>query len=109
MSSAPSASTFNQHLVRQFDLAHAMVMRSAEDFTQEEAVARPDGQKPLVWYLAHLLITEGYFCDIYAGTKVVSPEFHKRFGRGSDASQDCSDTAPRGGAGRFYCFATGKK
>jgi uncharacterized protein DUF1554 len=25
------------------------------------------------------------------------------------ASQDCSDTAPRGGAGRFYCFATGKK
>jgi hypothetical protein len=25
------------------------------------------------------------------------------------ANQDCSDTAPRGGAGRFYCFATGKK
>ena len=27
----------------------------------------------------------------------------------SHANQDCSDTAPRGGAGRFYCFATGKK
>jgi hypothetical protein len=25
------------------------------------------------------------------------------------ANQDCSNTAPRGGAGRFYCFATGKK
>jgi hypothetical protein len=27
----------------------------------------------------------------------------------SHANQDCSDTAPRGGSGRFYCFATGKK
>jgi hypothetical protein len=27
----------------------------------------------------------------------------------SHANQDCSNTAPRGGAGRFYCFATGKK
>ncbi len=27
----------------------------------------------------------------------------------SHANQDCSDTAPRGGAGRFYCFASGKK
>ena len=27
----------------------------------------------------------------------------------SHANQDCSNTAPRGGAGRIYCFATGKK
>jgi hypothetical protein len=27
----------------------------------------------------------------------------------SHANQDCSDTAPRGGSGRIYCFATGKK
>ena len=27
----------------------------------------------------------------------------------SHANVDCSDTAPRGGAGRIYCFATGKK
>jgi uncharacterized damage-inducible protein DinB len=93
MSSAASTSTFNQHLFRQFDIAHGMVVRSAEDFTQEEAIARPDGQKPLVWYLAHLLITEGFFCDIYAGGSFVSPEFHARFGRGSDASQDCSDVS----------------
>jgi hypothetical protein len=27
----------------------------------------------------------------------------------SHANQDCSDTAPRGGAGRIYCFAAAKK
>jgi len=27
----------------------------------------------------------------------------------SHANMDCSNTAPRGGAGRIYCFATGKK
>jgi len=27
----------------------------------------------------------------------------------SHANQDCSNTTPRGGAGRIYCFATGKK
>jgi len=27
----------------------------------------------------------------------------------SHANQDCSNTAPRGGAGRFYCFASGRK
>jgi hypothetical protein len=27
----------------------------------------------------------------------------------SHANQDCSNTAPRGGAGRIYCFAAGKK
>jgi uncharacterized damage-inducible protein DinB len=93
MSSAASPSSFAHHLFRQYDLAHGMVIRSIEDFTQEEAVARPDGQKPLVWYLGHLLVTEGYFCDLYAGGSFAGAELHKRFGRGSDASQDFSDVS----------------
>jgi uncharacterized damage-inducible protein DinB len=77
----------------QLDLPYRMVTALAADFTDEQAKEAGDGRKPLVWYLAHVIIARNGLLKIYAGggDEAVTKEFVDRFGRGSDGAADFSD------------------
>jgi hypothetical protein len=89
-------SVFGAHLVRQLDMPFRMINALAEDFTDEQARESVGGQKPLVWYLAHSVITKTHLLKLYGGAgDSLSKEFIERYGRGSDGSADFSDAPPK--------------
>lgn len=94
MSSPATSSAFTKHLLRQYEMPRRMLATLAEDFTDEEAT-RPSGDnKPLVWFLGHVAITDNYFLTLYGGAEsAVSTEQMKRFGRGSDGHEDFGDAS----------------
>jgi uncharacterized damage-inducible protein DinB len=71
-----------------------MIAAMADDFTDEQAIARAGNQKPLVWYLGHVAITDNYFLKLYGdGDSALSDEHINRYGRGSDGHADFSDAS----------------
>jgi uncharacterized damage-inducible protein DinB len=91
MSSAAATPAFTAHLVRQYEMPRRMIAALADDFTDEQATARAGGQKPLVWYLGHVAITDNYFLKLYGdGASALSDEHINRYGRGSDGHADFS-------------------
>jgi uncharacterized damage-inducible protein DinB len=92
-SATSSESSFGDHLCLQLDLPYKMVTSLADDFTEEQAKESVNGAKPLVWYLAHVILPRNYFLTLYAGggDEAVDAKFNERFGRGSDGSADFSD------------------
>lgn len=98
-SSAPtSESHFGAHLSRQLDLPYQMICKLADDFTDEQAKQRVGDSKPLVWFLAHVIITRNYFLTLYGGggDEAVDAAFVARFGRGSDGAADMTDSPSKG-------------
>jgi uncharacterized damage-inducible protein DinB len=94
MSATSSPSPFNTHLLAQYDLARGMLARLASDFSEEDATRSAGGQKPLVWYLGHVAITDNYFLQLFGGeAAALSDEYIKRYGRGSDGESDFSDAS----------------
>jgi hypothetical protein len=92
-SAAGSEPTFGAHLCMQLELPFGMINKLAEDFSEEQAKESVNGGKPLVWYLAHVIIPRNYFLMLYAGggDAAVDAKFNERFGRGSEGSADFSD------------------
>jgi hypothetical protein len=92
-STSPSGSAFGAFLASQLELPYRMVTMLAADFTDEESKQRAGDSKPLVWYIAHVTITKNYALKLFdpGYESVVSEEFLKRFGRGSDGSADFGD------------------
>lgn len=87
--SSPTSNPFNDQLVRQLNVPYRMLLSLAEDFTEEEAHARVEGLKPLVWYLAHVITSKSYLVTLYAdANERLAPEHHARFGRGSSGEDD---------------------
>lgn len=92
MSTAGSKTDFGRQMVRGYEIGRRMVASLVEDFSDEEAQKRVNALKPLVWYLAHIVVSESTLLDLYFDQRpTVSGEFMDRFGRGSDGSGDFSD------------------
>jgi uncharacterized damage-inducible protein DinB len=94
-SAATQEPTFGAYLSAQLDLPYRMITALADDFSEEQAKESGEGRKPLVWYLAHVIITRNYFLKLYAGEgdEAVDEGFVARYGKGSDGSADFSDAA----------------
>ena len=94
MSSPAAMPAFTAHILRQYALPRRMIAALADDFTDEQATTRAGGQKPLVWYLGHVAITDNYFLKLYGdGAAALSEEHLKRYGRGSDGHAEFSDAS----------------
>ncbi len=94
MSSPATSSPFTTHLLRQYEMPRRMLATLAEDFSEEDATRGVGNQKPLVWYLGHVAVTDNYFLTLYGGHEsALSEEQLKRFGRGSDGHADFSDAS----------------
>ena len=94
MSSAAASPAFTAHLLRQYEIPRRMIAAMADDFSDEQATARAGAQKPLVWYLGHVAVTDNYFLRLYGeGDSALSDEHINRFGRGSDGHADFSDAS----------------
>ena len=94
MSSVAASPAFTAHLLRQYEIPRRMIAAMADDFSDEQATARAGNQKPLVWYLGHVAVTDNYFLRLYGeGGSALSDEHISRFGRGSDGHADFSDAS----------------
>jgi uncharacterized damage-inducible protein DinB len=94
MSSPASSSPLTRQLLRQYEMPRRMVLALSGDFTDEEATRPAGGQKPLVWYLGHIALTDNYLLTLFGDeSSALTAEHNERFGRGSDGHADFSDAS----------------